>query len=252
MSRRKSPYRQAMERRMAPQKQPGTSPGWRQLADQLEAAFQQALFFFGRQTADGLAPSPTTWPARNEKQIWRKLAQRVAIRLIDPVEFVYAQFFDGPKRATQPPSIPRQLLADACMARYEAFVGSPTWQSRVLADLTRQAELARDEVLMRHSVGRQTTVEATLDVLCDQQLTLAVLYRYSWARSMAARFPEAASRFDKVAARWETQAAIDYIRHQSTYDASCLGTMLPEGFREKAIDIYRDFFSAAGPVETLS
>ena len=103
--------------------------------------------------------------------------------------------------------MPRQLLGYRCFTRYDEAHADPHREHRLLETVKAQSELAQDEILMWQNLGKSTTVDASLSVLYDQRLSLAPLFRYCLARSMAAQFAEDAPRFSKIAARWETEAA---------------------------------------------
>ncbi|MFO0822515.1 MAG: hypothetical protein U0792_05245 [Gemmataceae bacterium] len=198
----------------APQNDPDPATALRQLYEHERAAWaarrlQKATQ--GRSTRScGLAPPDP---------LWDRLVTFCLNRGIEPSSYIH-WVFDTSLSACPPEPIQflNPQLAEAYLAAARDFPAAVTVALRV------QQQTARTHIRLGQQPGKLSPHDVWAAVLLDETLPLSALFRCGLASAIGG------DRFDRIAGRYETAAARQYLRCPRVYDA-VWGKWVPQRLR---------------------
>lgn len=182
-----------------------------------------------------------TVESASRQSAWTSIARFLIENRLGPVDYIARQFDQFESLARSP--YPNQMLGDQAWQRYTVSKATKPraleiWLRTCKSSLVTQDTLAGYILWPKTRENRDATVEAYLSTLyCDNNLP--PIFVHCVAVHIAQNHPAYAEDAESVIRRSEMQAAVEYVRFRSDYDA-VWQELIPVGFRQKAKLFYRD------------
>lgn len=211
------------------------------IVDRLVATYCREYGKFALQPPDAtreslrrLRQAPAADPRR---QLWEAIAARVMEAGVTPEQFIRAQFVVAPPDR-EPPS-PRKF--DAAQAIDNVRLANEFLVMEFAHDLSRQQELAANQIVALTELTDLTKYEAWADALADDTVAVSPLFRHCLATAIAATEVdgEDAKVFRRIASVYETEAMRQYVPDAAQYDKAWGHTWINPHFAYRARCQYR-------------